>query len=81
MEKYRYVNDIEYKDYKVNVIEMEKSNIRFIFMVSKRISEIEISTKKAIDTHEKETETIMRNIFLLSANEVNGSLGSISLKE
>lgn len=44
-------------------------------------SEIEITTKNAIDTHIKETETITRNIFLLSANEVNSSLSKVAVKE
>ncbi len=45
-------------------------------------SKIEITSKKSIGTHTKDTETIMRNIFLLSANEVgNNSLSSIALKE
>ena len=44
-------------------------------------SEIEITPKKSIDTHTKDIETIKRNIFLLSANEIGDSLGSIALKE
>lgn len=44
-------------------------------------SKIEITPKKSIDTHTKDTETIMRNIFLLSANEIGYSSGSIALKE
>ena len=44
-------------------------------------SKIAITTKNAIDTHKNETEIIIRNIFLLSANEVNASLGGITVKE
>ena len=44
-------------------------------------SQIEITTKNAIDTHKKETEIISRKIFLLSANEVNSGLAYILVKE
>ena len=44
-------------------------------------SQIEITTRNAIDTHNDETEIISRKIFLLSANEVNASLSNILLKE
>lgn len=44
-------------------------------------SEIMITTKNAIDTHADETEMVTRKIFLLSANEVNASLGSLTVKE
>lgn len=44
-------------------------------------SQIEITTKNAIDTHKKETEIISRKIFLLSANEVNSGLAYIPTKE
>lgn len=44
-------------------------------------SEIEITSKKAIDTHADDIETIRRKIFLLSANEIDSSLGYIALKE
>ncbi len=44
-------------------------------------SQIEITTKNAIDTHNNETEIISRKVFILSANEVNASLGSIFIKE
>lgn len=44
-------------------------------------SEIEITSKSAIDTHNDKIEIIKRYIFILSANEVNGALGSITLKE
>lgn len=43
--------------------------------------EIEITSKEAIDTHEKKTETINRNVFLLSVNELNASLNYSALKE
>ena len=42
---------------------------------------IEITTKNAIDTHDNETEIIERNVFLLSANEVNSSLSRAAIKE
>lgn len=45
------------------------------------ITEVEITSKNAINTHEDDVETIMRNIFLLSANEVNASLSRGALKE
>ena len=41
-------------------------------------SKIEITPKKSIDTHTKDTEKIKRNIFLLSANEIGDSVGSIA---
>lgn len=44
-------------------------------------SEIEITSKDAIDTHNNDIEIIKRSIFLLSANEVNVSLSKIALKE
>ncbi len=44
-------------------------------------TEVEITTKNAIDTHADDVETMMRNIFLLSANEVNASLSRLALKE
>lgn len=37
-------------------------------------SEIEITSKSAIDTHNDKIEIIKRYIFILSANEVNGAL-------
>jgi len=44
-------------------------------------TEVEITSQNAIDTHTDDMETIMRNIFLLSANEVNASLSRVALKE
>lgn len=44
-------------------------------------SEVEITSKNAMDTHTDDRETIMRNVFLLSANEVNASLSRAALKE
>lgn len=44
-------------------------------------SSILIATKNAIDTHDSSTETIERKIFLLSATEVNSTLGSSQAQE
>lgn len=45
------------------------------------MTEVEITTKNAIDTHKQETENISRYVFLLSANEVNTSIGRSAVPE
>lgn len=64
-----YLNDVYYLKF--------SENIRNLILNS----QIEITTKNAIDTHNNETEIISRKVFLLSANEVNATLGSICIKE
>lgn len=44
-------------------------------------AQIDITTKNAIDTHAKETEKIVRKVFLLSANELNEASVKTALYE
>ena len=82
-----YNTPSEYGSYYQNSKIDEYLNDTYFSLISDEVknqivdTSIEITTKNAIDTRNKEVETISRKIFLLSANEVKAGLGYVALNE
>ncbi len=72
-----------YKDSRIDKYLNNVYYLNFSEKVRKLIlnSDIKITTKNAIDTHDKETEIISRKVFLLSASEINDKMHYTYLDE